>query len=124
MAPTAERQDPHTATSTEGSPKHSKPHRNVCPTETPADHDLLEALDDAMFAAIAGDSVQWRRAQQLWPEAVAQLPWEIVEESRQQYLRYAVEVSQQRCVDQPRDPAAAMLGIEVIELLVQQANEA
>src|SRR5262245_24516572 len=46
--------------------------------ETPAVREQLEALDDAMFAAIAGNAVALERARTLWHSAVATLPWDLV----------------------------------------------
>jgi hypothetical protein len=95
------------------------------PTRSPLDPDsddvreLLEALDDAMFAAIPGDAAALRTATALWTRAVNELGWQLVEESREQYLRYAVEVTRQFEWSETRDPAKTMAAVEVIELLTR-----
>ena len=55
----------------------------------------LELLDDAVFAAIDGCAESLRRAATLWKQSAATLDWRLVEESREQYLRYAVDVTRQ-----------------------------
>src|SRR5262249_19829309 len=87
--------------------------------ETPKVREQLEALDDAMFAAIAGNADVLERARTLWQSAVATLPWELVEESREHYLRFAAEASQQADEAEVRDAAAAVVAIEVLEMLTR-----
>lgn len=77
----------------------------------------LEALDDAMFAAIAGNARALAEAHRLWIEAVVTLPLELIEEAREQYLRYATEVSQRNADEPLQNPGAALAAAEVIELL-------
>lgn len=79
--------------------------------------DLLESLDDAMFMAIAGEAAIVASARLLWAEALERLPSELIDESREQYLRYAVEVTQCLPGDEPRDPAKVLVAIEMMELL-------
>ena len=81
--------------------------------------ELLESLDDAMFMAIAGEAAIVAAARLLWAEAARSLPSELLEESREQYLRYALEVTQHLPGDEPRDPAKVLIAIEMIELLAQ-----
>jgi hypothetical protein len=81
--------------------------------------ELLESLDDAMFMAIAGEAAIVPAARTLWAEALKSLPIELVEESREQYLRYALEETQHLPGDDPRDPAKVLVAIEMIELLSQ-----
>src|SRR5688572_23735275 len=66
-------------------------------------HELLESLDDVMFAAISGQAAAVAEAQALWQRAVAVLPNELVEESREQYLRFAAEVTRRVEEDGLRD---------------------
>lgn len=79
--------------------------------------ELLEALDDAMFTAIAGDDRVVLTARDLWMQAVECLPAELVEESREQYLRYAADVARRLDGDEDRDPAKVVVAVEIIELL-------
>jgi len=88
--------------------------------------ELLEQLDDVIFEAIRGCTTSLAKAEQLWPKTVAHLGWEGVEESRAQYLRYAVDVS--RHPDEHGDlssfglrtPERALVALEVIELLMRK----
>lgn len=81
--------------------------------------ELLEALDDAMFTAIAGGVAALKSAVELWARAIDALGPELVEESREQYLRYAVEMTRQFEWNGTRDPGRAMAAVEVIELLTR-----
>jgi hypothetical protein len=81
--------------------------------------ELLESLDDAMFAAIAGDETALRPARELWSRALAALSPELLDESREQYLRFAVDETRRFESDQTRDLAKAMIAVEVIELLTR-----
>ena len=93
------------------------PRPDVLHPESREAAELLESLDDAMFMAIAGEAAIVAAARLLWAEAMQRLPGELVEESREQYLRYAVEVTQHPPGDEPRDPAKSLIAIEMIELL-------
>ena len=53
--------------------------------------DLLERLDDIIFSAISGDIDALELARTMWPTVVAEHGWELVEESRAQYLRCAID---------------------------------
>jgi len=88
--------------------------------------DLLEQLDDVIFDAIRGCTTSLAKAEQLWPKTVARLGWEGVEESREQYLRYARDVT---CHPEgggeptglgPRSPERGLVVLEVIELLMRR----
>jgi hypothetical protein len=83
--------------------------------------DQLEELDDAMFAAIAGAQGAFEKARNLWFNAVASLPWGLIEESREQYLRYAAEVSRGIDSNGVRNQAAALAAVKVMELLAKAA---
>jgi hypothetical protein len=89
--------------------------------ESPEVCDRLEALDDAMFAAIAGSEAALDRARELWQEALATLGWELLEESREQYLRYAAELTRRFEAHEIRNPAVAVTALEVIQLLDREA---
>ena len=78
---------------------------------------LVESLDDAMFAAISGDAAAMALARDLWLCAVRVLNQELVDESREHYLRFAVEAARRFECSEVRDPAKAMVAVEVIELL-------
>ena len=84
-------------------------------------NELLEALDDAMFEAIAGDEASLARAHDLWQRAVAAVGGERVEESREQYLRFAVETTKQCAAGEVREPAKMLAAVEVIAWLTRGA---
>ena len=84
-------------------------------------NDLLEALDDAMFEAIAGDEASLTRAHDLWQRAVASVGGERVEESREQYLRFAVETTKRCAAGEVREPAKILAAVEVIAWLTRGA---
>ena len=87
--------------------------------------DLLEQLDDVIFEALRGCTTSLAKAEHLWPKTVAYLGWEAVEESREQYLRYALDVT--RPADESSDltghglrtPEHSIVALEVIELLLR-----
>jgi hypothetical protein len=87
--------------------------------ELPADViERLEALDDVIFAAIDGDPEALDAAPTTWQCTLDELGWEMVEESRQQYLRFAKSVwedTRHHPDDPDQKPFAA---IQIIGLLV------
>lgn len=87
--------------------------------ETDAMRELLEELDDAIFAAIQGSNDALDRARDLWPRAIAEIDWQLVEESREHYLRFAVEVTRRLDLTEARSPDNAVLAIDVISLLTK-----
>jgi hypothetical protein len=87
---------------------------------TNSTHELLEALDDAMFAAIGGDAAALESACRLWAAAGRELSREVVEESREQYLRVAAEAARRSDGDGVHEPADALAALDVIALLGQE----
>ncbi len=82
-------------------------------------HAMLEQLDDVIFSAILGDAQSLDQARALWPQVVVEIGWEQVEESREQYLRYALEVTRRFETDDIRSPERAISALEVISLLTK-----
>jgi hypothetical protein len=80
-------------------------------------HELLEQLDDAMFLAIGGDPKLVDAARKLWAVAQNCLTSEQLEESREQYLRYALELTRVAEYNAARDPSKMLVAVEMIELL-------
>ncbi len=78
---------------------------------------MLEDLDDVIFSAIRGDEEALQRAHTLWPEVVDAIGWELVEESREQYLRFAIDVAKRFESDTSRRHEHAIAAIEIISLL-------
>jgi hypothetical protein len=87
--------------------------------ETEQMRELLEDLDDSIFAAIQGSDAALERAKTLWPRAIAEIDWQLVEESREHYLRFAVEVSRRQEQREVRSPENAVLVLEIISLLTK-----
>lgn len=66
--------------------------------DSPQTLEKLEALDDAVYAAIDGQEAALERLETLWPATLAELGPQLVAESREQYLRYALSLWE-TCVD-------------------------
>jgi len=100
-----------------GSPEPSQVLGAACPTAI----EKLERLDDTVFEAIAGKPGAIEQLRRLWPEVLAEVGPELVEESREQYLRHALRIWRE-CVegDQIRNPALAATAIGVVCLLFNE----
>jgi hypothetical protein len=93
--------------------------REVHWDEAPEIREQLEALDDVMFAAIGGDSAALEQARGLWSDASCQLPPALIDEAREQYLRYAAEVTRRYKSSELRDPTTSIMALEMFELLAR-----
>jgi len=100
-----------------GPPEPSQVLGAACPTAI----EKLERLDDTVFEAIAGKPGAIEQLRRLWPEVLAEVGPELVEESREQYLRHALRIWRE-CVegDQIRNPALAATAIGVVCLLFNE----
>ena len=79
--------------------------------------DQLEVLDDTIFEAINGDVTALERSASVWESTLHNLGAEILEESRQQYLRNA-ETQWQRLRLQPDHSLPKVFtALEIISLL-------
>jgi hypothetical protein len=80
----------------------------------------LELLDDLVFEAIAGKPGALEQLQLRWPQTLAELGHEMVDESRSQYLRHAISVWQD-CIEaeQMSNPRLAVAAIGVISILLK-----
>ena len=54
--------------------------------------ELLERLDDVIFSAIYGNIAALEEARIMWPKLISEQGFGLVEESRTQYLRCAIDV--------------------------------
>ncbi len=81
---------------------------------------LLEDLDDVIFMAVRGDAGALQQAHTLWPQVVEALGWELVEESREQYLRFAIDVTRRFESDKARRPEHAIAALDIISLLTRE----
>lgn len=80
---------------------------------------MLEDLDDVVFSAVRGDPNALDQAQTLWPQVVEAIGWELVEESREQYLRFAIDVTQRYETNQAKKPEHVIAALEIISLLAK-----
>ena len=86
--------------------------------DSPEVESHLEALDDAVFAAIQGDSSAMDALRNVWPELRQHLGDPLLAESREQYIRYALSIWQEPARSgAPHDPARAVLALEVLCVL-------
>ncbi|HEV3024572.1 MAG TPA: hypothetical protein VGX76_18985 [Pirellulales bacterium] len=87
----------------------------------PAAIERLEQLDDMVFEAIAGKPGAIEQLRKLWPDVLAQVGPDLVEESREQYLRHALRVWRD-CVqgDEIRNAVLATSAIGVVCLLFNE----
>ena len=83
--------------------------------------EMLEELDDVIFAAITGDATALAEAKSLWPRVVSEIGFELAEESQEQYLRYAIEAIRHFESQEAHSPERAIAALEVISLLAKSA---
>jgi len=93
----------------------------VLGSQCPAAMEHLERLDDTVFEAIAGKPGALDELRQLWPDVLARLGSELIEESREQYLRHALRVWRD-CLegDQIQNPSLAVAAMDVVCLLFDE----
>lgn len=79
--------------------------------------DLLECLDDAVYEAIGGDASALARLELLWPVVQERVGPRLIEESREQYLRFALGLWSDSLAEELRDPQRATCALDVLCLL-------
>ena len=96
---------------------HARPSQCLDP-QSPEIVERLEELDDAVFDAVNGRLDSLDRLRTLWPELKKELGDDLLAESREQYVRYALTVWEEG-VDQAevRDPTAAVRALDVLCVL-------
>ena len=80
--------------------------------------ELLESMDKAVRRTIRGDVDSLLQCQTLWPQICQEIDPDLLEESREQYLRYAINTWQE--VNESvstRDASLALSAMEAISLL-------
>jgi hypothetical protein len=89
--------------------------------DSPRVLEKLEALDDAVFDAMGGSAEAIQRLGALWPAVRTELGDQIVCESREHYLRYALSIWQE-CLDGGTvcDPTRAMHALDVLCVLFDE----
>jgi hypothetical protein len=82
----------------------------------------LEQLDDLVYEAISGRSDTMEQLREEWPKIVAQLGQPLLDESLEQYLRYALSIWDE-CADADgvRDPSRAIQALDVLSVLFGNA---
>lgn len=94
------------------------------PSQRLAAHDpllveMLGELDDLVFEAIAGRAVAGDRLRTLWPQVLAAVGPQLVDESRQAYLRHAMAKWQECAEAEPtRNPRLAITLMDVLAILL------
>lgn len=79
----------------------------------------LEVLDDAIFDAINGDESSLVQAKTYWQEVTHAVGEELVDESREQYLRYATDVWKTSREENRVGPEQAAAALDVIAMLTR-----
>jgi hypothetical protein len=82
--------------------------------------ELLERIDDLVFTAISGDDRALAELQVLWPRVVGQLDADLVDQSREQYLRCALSICGESTDDQVQRPERAVSAIDVLCVLFDE----
>ncbi len=78
----------------------------------------LERLDDVVYEAIGGRPGALGELETLWPSVLAELGGELVFESREQYLRYALSLwNADHSADDTRDASRAITALDVLSIL-------
>jgi hypothetical protein len=81
----------------------------------------LEALDDAVFGALQGDTSAWAELHKLWPALKSELSNDLLVESHEQYIRYAISIWQEPAnMEGDHDPARALTALEVLRVLCKE----
>ena len=79
--------------------------------------DRLEKLDDVVFDAISGDARALDEMGRLWPKLMDEVGPEKLEESREQYLRYALSIWEVCLEDGLREPERAISSLQVLSII-------
>ncbi len=90
-------------------------------SDSPEVVEKLEHLDDLVFDAINGEIDAAEALREFWPQLVAELGEEMLVESREQYLRYAMTLWQNGAESGAvRNPTRAIQALDVLCLLFNQ----
>lgn len=89
---------------------------------SPAAMEKLELLDDMVYEALSGQATAMQRLETFLPEAFAELDDDLLAESREQYLRYALTIWE-GCVDHAgvRQSTRAVQALDVLCMLFGDA---
>jgi hypothetical protein len=82
----------------------------------------LEYLDDLVFEAIRGETTALEELKGFWPDLLHELGEQLLAESRQQYLRYALQIWETAVQpDGLRNPSRAMQALDVLCVLFNES---
>ena len=82
--------------------------------------EMLERVDDLVFAAISGDPRALAELEVVWPLTASELDEELVEQSREQYLRCALAICGDLSEGEVRRPEQALAAIDVLSVLFEE----
>jgi hypothetical protein len=82
--------------------------------------ELLERIDDLVFGAISGDARALAELEVLWPLAASELDAELVEQSREQYLRCALSICSDFSQADAQRPERAVSAVDVLCVLFEE----
>lgn len=117
---------PHARTEGASRPTETRPAHKAGPSarldpNSPAVLQQLERLDDLVFEAIAGHTAALDELAQLWPNLREELGLELLAESREQYLRYALSIwEESNEAGGARSPIRAGRALEVLCVLFDE----
>jgi hypothetical protein len=78
----------------------------------------LELLDDLVYDSIGGQSLAMEQLRETWPKLAEELGGELLDESREQYLRYALSIWEESVGPEGiRQPTRAIQALDVLCLL-------
>lgn len=80
----------------------------------------LEKIDDLVFAAISGDQEALSDLVILWPRTAAELDPDLVEQSREQYLRCALSICSDFSAAGVDAPERALFAVDVLCVLFEE----
>lgn len=87
------------------------------PATSSAALEQLERLDDLVFDTINGRRPALEELAVVWPQLSAELPAELLAESQEQYLRYAIKVWESSVGEGLRNPDCAVAALDVLCIL-------
>jgi hypothetical protein len=89
--------------------------------DSPEGLEKLELLDDLVYDALSGRPGALNQLQALWPALRAELDFNLLAESREQYLRYALTIWEGRADNENiRNPTQAVQALDVLCLLFDE----
>jgi len=96
------------------------PSKTLAPA-TPEALEKLEVLDDLVYEAIGGQISALERLGEFWPQVLAELGDDLVADSREQYLRYALSIWEDWTdPGSTRNPTRAVLALDVLCVLFDE----